>query len=386
MRRHLPLILLGICGVVLILGILHLFSLRFEIGDVYPEYSSLRSDPLGTMALYESLGQVPGLTVRRDLSTTNTLPPGGGTTYFYLAAPMSAWQALPDATFDAIEQFVTSGGRLVITLFPDQQNSPRPFRDETAEPGENDRTRLSSMRERWGVDSRIIDLERDEDNLVYGALVERMADLPIPDYLFWYSGIVFANLNEAWIPIYTRESDPVLIERTFGNGSVVVSTDSYFVSNEAMLNDRDADLLSWLVGSGRNIVFEEAHFGVVEQPGVAMLIRRYRLQWFVAGLILFAALFVWKNAVSLAPAHLSATAEHHILGKDAAAGFDNLLRRSIPVTKLFFTCFTEWKKSVANNGKYSTSRIRQAEEACGTETDPVKAYQTVHRILQTKIK
>ena len=31
-------------------GVLRLFRLRFETGDVYPPYSSLRSDPLGAKA------------------------------------------------------------------------------------------------------------------------------------------------------------------------------------------------------------------------------------------------------------------------------------------------------------------------------------------------
>ena len=36
-------------------GVIRLFQLRFEAGDVYPPYSSYRADPLGTRALYQSL-------------------------------------------------------------------------------------------------------------------------------------------------------------------------------------------------------------------------------------------------------------------------------------------------------------------------------------------
>ena len=32
---------------VLVYGVVHLFLLRFETGDVYPQYSSLRADPVG---------------------------------------------------------------------------------------------------------------------------------------------------------------------------------------------------------------------------------------------------------------------------------------------------------------------------------------------------
>ena len=52
-RRFVP----WLGGILLVLalgyGLLHLFALRFAQGDVYPPYSSLRSDPLGKKALYE---------------------------------------------------------------------------------------------------------------------------------------------------------------------------------------------------------------------------------------------------------------------------------------------------------------------------------------------
>ena len=54
MKRRLPAIFvfLGVIGFAV--GITKLFLLRFEAGDVYPPYSSLRADPLGTMVLYKA--------------------------------------------------------------------------------------------------------------------------------------------------------------------------------------------------------------------------------------------------------------------------------------------------------------------------------------------
>ena len=40
---------------VFLAAVSYLMVLRFESGDVYPVYSSLRSDPLGTRAFYDSL-------------------------------------------------------------------------------------------------------------------------------------------------------------------------------------------------------------------------------------------------------------------------------------------------------------------------------------------
>ena len=44
-----------------------MFDLRFSTGEVYPYYSTLRSDPLGTKALYYSLQELPGLRVERNV-------------------------------------------------------------------------------------------------------------------------------------------------------------------------------------------------------------------------------------------------------------------------------------------------------------------------------
>jgi hypothetical protein len=389
MKRYVPIVTLLACAVLLAFGIVRLFELRFDVGDVYPQYSTLRSDPLGAMAFYESLEALPGLRVQRDFSTANRLPAGTETTYFHIGAPVESWRRLPDATFDEIERFATSGGRLVIMMFPERADAIRlPEIDKPP--------KLTTLRQRWGVDFQLKKLEMLDigGNSTYiPAFVENRTGLPLPSELDWNSGFVFTNVDQAWTPVYTRGDDPVVIERKFGRGSIVMSTDSYFLSNEAMQRDREPELLAWFIGPGRNIIFDEAHLGVTESPGVATLIRKYRLQWFVAGLMVLAGLFVWRNSVSLLPPRKGESRETHVAGKDAAAGFDNLLRRSIPKRELLATCFAEWKKSIGQTGKYAAHRIQQAEAVVAAEKarpeknrDPVRAYQSISRILRVQVK
>ena len=378
MRRYFPVVLLIASLAALAFGIVELFELRFQAGDVYPAYSSLRADPLGTMAFYESLSGLPGFSLQRDFSTENRLPEASGTTYFHIAGSPALWQRPSDAILREVEQFANSGGRLAVLFYPQPAGRLPP--KETGV-------------ERWGVDLQMVDLEKGRDGVYKPDVAHKETNAPGPDALNWHSGLVFANLNPAWKPIYMRGDGAVMIERTFGRGSVVMATDSYFVSNEAMLQDREAALLSWLVGSNRNVVFDEAHFGLTESPGVATLMRKYGLHWFVAGLLLLAGLFVWMNSVSLVPLHTYRQSENYVAGKDAAAGFHNLLRRSIPKRDLLATCFNEWKKSVLQTGKYSADRIRRAEAAFQAESslpekhrDPVRTYQTISAILRTKTR
>jgi hypothetical protein len=71
MKKYLPIAVLLGCAAIFAFGVTRLVQLRFEHGDVYPPYSSLRADPLGTMAFYESLGKVPEVSVQRDFSETS---------------------------------------------------------------------------------------------------------------------------------------------------------------------------------------------------------------------------------------------------------------------------------------------------------------------------
>src|SRR5205807_5643409 len=117
-------------------------------------------------------------------------------------------------------------------------------------------------------------------------------------------------------------------------GTIAMASDSYFLSNEALLKDRHPDLLSWWIGPNKQIIFDEAHFGVVENPGIAALIRKYHLHGLILGLILLAGLFIWKNSAPFIPMYAEELRSDFVPGKDSAAGFVNLLRRNIPASEI----------------------------------------------------
>jgi Domain of unknown function (DUF4350) len=394
MRRLYSAALLLACAAILIGGIVWLFELRFEAGDVYPPYSSLRSDPLGTMAFYESLAGLPDFAASRDISTVNGLPDGSGTTYFDIALSVPQFRGLSEATLKEMERFATEGGRLVVTVFPDPSKSmPEDVREKAQSPGlrQPEPVLPTPYRDHWGLAVEAIGLDRREDSYS-PAEVFNQSGLPLPPSLDWHSGVVLSPSIDGWKTVYVRQSNPVMVEREFGKGSVVVATDSYFLSNEAMQMERHTDLLAWLVGENRNVVFDERHLGVTETPGVAALMRRYRLHGFVASLIGLAALFVWKNSTSLAPPYRELSGDY-VAGKDASAGFINLLRRGIPVPDLLGTCFNEWKASAAGSPRCSSTRIENAERRFAEESarpskhrDPVKAYRDISQILKLQDK
>ena len=412
MKKCLPILVLFGCTAAFAFGIVQLFELRFAAGDVYPAYSSLRADPLGAMAFYESLGKIPGLSVRRDFSASDKLPEEPHTVYLHLAAPRYDWDWVPQDLFGEVDDFLARGGRLVIAFYPQTESEWFDFdrQDETnsVKSVKSDEKKMAppkphSRHKKPDEDDYSIDLNQrwgfhlDFQKLISGgevyepARVLNKTDLPLPPALDWHSGIVFTNLDKSWRVIYARGASPVLIERKFRSGSVVMATDSYFVSNEAMAVDRHADLLAWLIGANRNVVFDEAHLGIVETSGVAMLMRKYHLQGLAAGLILLAGLFVWKNSSGLVPPHPDVQRENLIAGRDASSGFVNLLRRSIAPRDLLATCFAEWKKSVPGKGTISANRFRQAETIFSGETalpdrsrNPIETYKKISETLGTR--
>ncbi|HTL17392.1 MAG TPA: DUF4350 domain-containing protein, partial [Patescibacteria group bacterium] len=123
MRKRAAIFFLLFGAAAFAIGVFQLFKLRFEVGDVYPPYSSLRSDPLGTMALFESLSRMPNVRVTRDFSSVNNLPSGQSCTYLHLAASRAQWLRVPEEAVQDVQNFLLEGGRLVIAFLPETSRS-----------------------------------------------------------------------------------------------------------------------------------------------------------------------------------------------------------------------------------------------------------------------
>jgi len=112
----LSLLLAIVLGGVFAYGLAHLFILRYEVGDVYPAYSSLRADPLGTKALADALDELPNVDVHRNFRPLQRLRESGPLTMVYTGVPRYAfWTEQELAAFDSL---VASGSRAIFTFYP----------------------------------------------------------------------------------------------------------------------------------------------------------------------------------------------------------------------------------------------------------------------------
>jgi hypothetical protein len=174
----------------------------------------------------------------------------------------------------------------------------------------------------------------------------------------------------------------------------VFSADSYHLSNEALVTERHSTLLSWLTGPAARVVFDETHLGVLENPGIATLVRKYRLHGLGLALAVLAGLFIWKNSVSFMPPYEAQSWRERrawVAGKDASAGFINLLRRNVPRPELMRVCLEQWIAHAPRRRPVSPEKLRLMQQLIDEENDrparrqnPVRLYQELARLLAKK--
>ncbi len=368
--------------------LLRLFNLRFETGDIYPAYSSLRADPIGAKAYYESLDRL--LVAERFYRPIGKLNAGRGTAFMALGVHPHELRVTASEVKE-LEAFVVSGGRLLIAMFPSVQTSAaqrRPAVPPKVPSTGTKELKYSPLGEHWGFDLGYAALPPTLDKAHKPAFATRKGAGPLPEKLTCHTTICFTNIDDGWRVLYERDATrPVIIERKFGDGTVVLCADSYYFSNEALLKDRQSELLAWFVGGAQRVFFDEYHLGVKETHGVATLARKYQLHGFFASLLFLAALFIWKNSSSLVPPDIGRREEvSAVAGKEAAAGFVNLLRRNIVAGDLLRVCLTEWKGSCAR--QVSRSRLEKVQAIIDSENhlqskdqNPIRTYREIARVL-----
>ncbi|HEV7401384.1 MAG TPA: hypothetical protein VGO11_00595 [Chthoniobacteraceae bacterium] len=420
-------------------GIVQLFDLRMAGGDVFPPYSSLRADPLGTKVLLDSLNDVPRLNAWRNYRPLVRLKPDAPITLVYAGIALeSRWE---EKELSHFEELVSSGSRAVFAFSPEKARTPEAERrreeakqekekakqelrkkledqankkvqpekkepekkvepekkqpaakapEKKAEPEkkeERPRTRLELMLEdkgvafetvaaKWGFRFKVPIREKDAKAPNFTVEAEPGAS-ELEQLLPWHSELWFDEVKPPWKPLYSMGDKPVVIERPWGKGSIILASDSYFLSNEGLYGkDRAPKFLAHLLGAPRTIVFDEEHLGVSEDAGISTLAKKYRLHGLVAGLLLIAALFIWQNIVRFVPPRAEVIeTDALVTGRGSSEGFLVLLRRSVPAGQLLATCTAEWRRAFTHDTR-ALERFNAAEPPLPPRKGPeiVAAY------------
>jgi hypothetical protein len=117
------LLLLGAVALLTIAGIISVLTTRYSVSDSYPEYSTLRTDPLGAGAIYEALERQPGIKVERNFQRLDRLKPNDRDTLVLLNVDAAEFNSPEGIDGEALQRWLLNGGRALITLSPRSDGS-----------------------------------------------------------------------------------------------------------------------------------------------------------------------------------------------------------------------------------------------------------------------
>jgi len=432
-------LILAVLLILLISAFASILKMRFSPGDIYPHYSSKRSDPLGSQVFYESLERLPTIDVSRNITSMQKIKGlDEETTLVLLGISQKSLRGLRATDDSPVLEAVRNGARLVMIMNPSfvpgnreenednwlerreklknknlKKDKNNDESDESAEESESDEDiGIESPKSESFLKHVSIKLmvpktfERPEG----GWKVERVdsedaelgedlqSDRPevFPN---WHSQFRFNELGVLWSKIALVDSLPVVVERSYGKGSIVLASDAYFASNEALWKGEDTSFLWWLIGGSQRVVFDETIHGNVEHGGIMKLIRRYRLHGFFAGLFAFLVLFAWSSGSSLVPGSEEmerglAGGSGAVTGEDVSSGMIRLLRRSVRPSELLERCVEIWGKtdsreggmmsSLTPNQKKEVDRLLQIRRGKSKESSISDGYEKLVQVLNQK--
>ena len=344
-------------------GVLHLFHAQFASGDVYPEFSSLRTDRMGTKLLYDSLARLPGVTVERNLLPMEFLPREGAVLLLLGAQPLAVnWNEAQ--LLQAAERYARRGNRVVLAMhfvreyhslrqrdFDRREEPPAGRRKKKTEP------ETPAIQAIWGVS-----LKFDEDEKA-----------PHPLYFGSTAG---------WIVRSQMGGRTLGIERQFDKGSVRLLAESGDFANGAVLSMQRLPQVTEALGDFKRVVFDEQHLGIAESGSVVGMARQFRLMGVVLGLGICALLFIWRNATSFPPPPSARVAERHA-GRTSHSGLVTLLRRHIPTSEVAAVCWREW---LSTNRAHTPPDLCSKAEAilASSAGRPLDAAREIQNLLRTK--
>ncbi len=434
----------------LALGLIAVFGrvleMRISGGNIYPHYSTLRNDPIGSSAIFDSFASLEGYSVGRNLTPlTGIKNLDGDTALLLLGLPWDSFKTLRAKDNSPVLRAVEDdGARLVITLNP--KLVPDFFRKKNTDEEDDWFDRRRKLRDKLRKDRKKKEEEKsgsvkkkkenkededeDEDDLTeeerkleeeadekFGIKLNERLAVEIPDLEdfqrpdegwktkpgktldpsgvpaalpFWFSQYRLKPNDKVWKKVVMVDESPVVLERRLGKGSIVLATDSYFASNESLHGGGNPEFLLWMAGGKSRLIFDETIHGSVSSGGAMKLIRRYRLHGFFIGMFLFIGLWAWRSATSLTPGDESVdrgfVEETAVSGEQSNSGFIQLLKRSIPGKELISQCVDVWKKSqhspITSDQEKKLSGIIASHEANPRKHSITETYQAISKVLK----
>src|SRR5579872_1288492 len=230
MKRRSVLPLTILLGAAFALVAIRLFDIQFATGDVFPEYSSLRSDPQGSKLLFDGLAGIKTVQVDRNFLPLEYLPGAGATILLLGVDP-----AKLDELRAPLGRAIAGGDRVVIALNLKTGITPKD---------------VKSLDSDWHLK-----LQTDADN----EHVHRYYFADSPD----------------WRVLDSVGPKVLAVERDLKKGTLAFFAESGDFDNQSTLAGDRLQLVSAAMGPNARIVFDEQHLGIVEGGSIMEMARRF---------------------------------------------------------------------------------------------------------------
>jgi hypothetical protein len=336
--RLIAYILIGLMVAIFAFVGFQVFKVRAEVNGVYPEYSSFRADPKGYRVLFETLSRLGSVHVERFVQPLTDLPASAGK-ILLLAGVHPGGLSHDQPKF--LDDWMTSGGTLIVTFSSLQAERNEGNLENNSNQPENKPLRAEVGKfESWGI--RIFNSKSN--------LTTKLQSNLFANEFSWAGHLYIDPTKSDWEVMAKAQNLPVVLQRKFGAGKLILLADSYPLSNVALAAHRNTELISWLFPQHSVVIFDESHFGIINHPGIMSMARRYGLDGAFVVTLGLGLLYLWASRYTINPvSRKRSDTEVAIKGMGGSEIFTNLLRRNLPAKDLCTICLQIWKQKGASN-------------------------------------
>ena len=367
MKGKFSLFFIGMLIILFVFSTYKILNRRVKKGDVYTQqYSSLRYDPMGTSIFFNSL-QKMGFQVERlkEDHMPNNLDPQH--TIMFILSPFFSFNKDLE---DAMIGFILDGGRIVLT--DDKYNSLMTFFDTRIESIHKDPNGKEKKESSEAVSHDIFDFSGEKIKVIHQR-----------------------GLLSDWKKrqtVYKCDERDVVLLLNHGKGDIVISSETYFISNESMAKAPPTTFLTWLMDGRKHVIVDEYHHGITIHKGISFLLYKYHLYWFIAYLALIFILYLWR-VLPRFQAPLHRPSENNLRSYSSLQGYTYLLTQSVPKNRLLDICMTQWLKSPKNKffKEKNETEIKKIEkavrmESVGKDEELVRHYNDISHMIKEQSK
>ena len=258
-----------------------------------------------------NIAQIECSSYRRMLNELDNLQ---SKTIFLLGVPFSAIKSseqksvIPDGNmmsgdFKELYEMAQKGANIVVAFAPEKQFFLAEKTEKTKKKQKETKEELYSQKSLISKKLILTKVTDAPEKIINTLPSEALcfSDKKIPEKIKFCSNLYFSSavedklLADDFEVLYKSGDYPVVIEKDFANGGrLVLFSDSYLFSNEAMKKEQIFSLISYLIGRNKEVLFSEAHFGLFQQRNVLWLLRKFKLELMVVTLLILCLFYCWK--------------------------------------------------------------------------------------------